>query len=304
MYVSICIATWNDVRYLPELFASIRAQSHKEVTVRLFDNGSADGETVSYILREEPHWLAGRSTKHIGNAGARNHLVRMALERFHGDPTEHVVLIAESNTVWHPDMITTLVRALEADSSVDAVQPKILRAFSERGDMDADAVQSDILDSTGGLWRSRFRLCDRGAGEMDRGQYDGDVRPVLVMNGVTMIRATALADVLVDGKMLDESFHDAAEHIDFALRFVRCGHPTQCVSSARAHRYRGFATELRDERLVQKVFHREGALHSVAPTTLRSAWRLRWKQWTLGRIFFDRSILTLREVRAAFRSRT
>jgi GT2 family glycosyltransferase len=300
MHVSICIATWNDVRYLPELFASIRAQTHTDVTVRLFDNGSADGETVPYILREEPHWLAGRSTKHIGNAGAKNQLVRMALERFHGDSSEHVVLLAESNTVWHPEMIATLVCALENDPMVDAVQPKILRAFSERGDMDADAVQSDILDGTGGVLLPRLRMCDRGAGEMDRGQYDENMDPVLMMNGVCMVRAAALADVLVDGKMLDESFEDAAEEIDFALRFVRCGHPTRCVPSARAHRYRGFATELRDARWFQKLIHRDASIRIVAPVSFRSFLALQWKQRTLGRIFSDRDILSLREVRAAF----
>ncbi len=303
MHVSICIATWNDVRYLPELFASIRAQTHTDVTVRLFDNGSADGETIPYILREEPRWLAGRSTKHIGNAGAKNQLVRMALERFHGDPSQHAVLLAESSTVWHPNMIATLVRALEREPSIDAVQPKILRAFSERGDMDADAVQSDILDSTGGVLLPRLRLRDRGAGEMDRGQCDDNVDPVLLMQSVVMIRALALADVLLDGKMFDESFGDAAEDIDFALRFVRCGHPTHCVSSARAHRYRGFATELRDARWLHKLMRDDASVRIVAPLSSRSWWTLRWKQWRLGGVFFDRDILSLREVRAAFRRR-
>lgn len=300
MHVSICIATWNDVRYLPELFASIRAQTHTDVTVRLFDNGSADGETVPYILREEPRWLAGRSTKHIGNAGAKNQLVRMALERFHGDPSQHVVLLAESSTVWHPEMIATLVRALEREPAVGAVQPKMLRAFSERGDMDADAVHSDILDSTGGILLSRLRMRDRGAGEMDHGQYDAHVDPVLLTHGVVMIRASALADVLLDGKMFDESFGDVAEEIDFMLRFVRCGHPTHCVPGARAHRYRGFATELRDARWFHKYLRDDASVRIVGPLTLRSRWALRWKQWRLGGVFFDRDILSLREVRAAF----
>lgn len=300
MHVSLCIATWNDVRYLPELFASIRAQSYTDVTVRLFDNGSADGETVSYILREEPRWLAGRSTKHIGTAGAKNTLVRMALERFHGDSSRHAVLLAESNTVWHPNMIATLVHALEENVDIDAVQPKVLRAFSERGDMDADAVQSDILDSTGGVLLSRLRIAERGAGEMDRGQYDANTHDILVTNGVALLRASALADVLVDGKMLDDTLMDVAEDIDFALRFVRCGHRAQCVPRAVAHRYRGFATELRGPRTIRSFF-RHNSMRGALPRSVQSAWMLRWKQWTLGRIFFDRTLRTLGEIRAQFR---
>lgn len=303
MHVSICIPTWNDVRYLSELFASIRAQTHTDVTVRLFDNGSADGETVPYILREEPHWLAGRSTKHIGTAGAKNQLVRMALERFHGDSAQHAILLAESNTVWHPTMIATLVQALEDDPSIDAVQPKILRAFSERGDMDTDAVHSDILDSTGGVLLSRLRVGDRGAGEMDRGQFDANMNPVLMTAGVTLVRADALADVLIDGKLFDESLGEIVEDCDVALRFVRAGHPTRCVPSARAHRYRGFATELRDVRWLRRLLHRDHVAPSGGSIAFRSLLALHWKQRRLRGVFTDRDILTLREVRAAFRPR-
>ena len=299
MHVSLCIATWNDARYLPELFASIRAQSYPHITVRLFDNGSADGETVPYILREEPRWLAGRSTKHIGTAGAKNTLVRMALERFHGDIRQHVVLLAESNTVWHPEMIATLVHALEERADIDAVQPKILRAFSERGDMDADAVQSDILDSTGGILPSGVRIHERGAGDMDNGQFDANAEDILLTNGIMMIRASALSDVMIDNKAFDEALGHIAEDHDIALRFVRCGHRTRCVPFARAHRYRGFATELRDARAVFPWVHRDP---SRLPFT--SVWNIWWKQWTLQRIFFDRTLRSLQAVRAQFRRRT
>lgn len=241
MHVSLCIVTWNDAGHLSDVFASIRAQTYSESTVRIFDDGSADGETVPFILREEPHWLAARSTKHVGRAVSNNQLVKLALERHKGDPAKHAVLFADSSTVWHPDMIEILVRALESDQAIHAVQPKIFRAFSERGEADVDTVQSDILDSTGGVLMPGYWLQERGAGEMDRGQFDVGFERILPTPGVFLIRADALHRLAFEGKVFDEALKLGDDGADFALRFARLGFTARYIPEACAHRYRGFA---------------------------------------------------------------
>ncbi|MEK9155333.1 MAG: glycosyltransferase [Patescibacteria group bacterium] len=239
MHVSVNIVTWNDRRYLPDLFASIRSQTYTDYTVRLLDNGSADGETVPYIMQNEPHWLAARSTKNQGSTGGYNQLMRLAMDRYTGDPTKHVMVFANSDTVWHHEMLENLVRALEERPDVDAVQPKVFRAYSERGDIDADSVKSDILDTTGMRVERGWRMLDRGAGEMDQGQYD-DKRDVFGPTGsVMMVRASALQDVAINGEMFDSDFFSYREDADFAWRFRRAGHETLFVPTAIAHHYRG-----------------------------------------------------------------
>lgn len=246
MHVSINILTWNDRRYLPELFGSIRQQTHGDVTVRLLDNGSSDGETVPYILQEEPRWLAARQTKNIGFAGGHNHLVKIALDRYVGDRADHAVLIANADMIWDSALIAELVKALEEHPEIDAVQPKVLRAYSERGDGDADTVKSDILDTTGMAVHRGWRCVDRGAGEMDSTQYDSQTDILAPTGTIFLIRASALQDVLIEGEFFDGAFFSYREDCDFAFRFRRAGHRTLFVPSARAHHYRGmFGAEKR-----------------------------------------------------------
>ena len=102
MHVSINIVSWNDRRYLPELFAAIRSQTHTDYTVRILDNGNPDGEALQYIMKNEPHWLAVRNTKNAGYAGGHNQLARIALDRYSGNPENHAILIANSDMDWDP----------------------------------------------------------------------------------------------------------------------------------------------------------------------------------------------------------
>ncbi|MFI3155248.1 MAG: glycosyltransferase [Methylococcaceae bacterium] len=246
MHVSINILTWNDRRYLPELFASIRNQTFTDFTVRLLDNGSSDGETVPYILQEEPHWLAARNTKNVGFAGGHNHLVRVALDRYSGDPADHAILIANADMIWNPTLLAELVKALEEHPEIDAAQPKLLRAYSDRVDADADTVLSDILDTTGMTVHKGWRMADRGAGEMDAGQYDQKTDILAPTGTIFLIRASALREAMIEGEIFDSEFFSYREDCDFALRFRCAGHRSLFVPSARAHHYRGmFGAEKR-----------------------------------------------------------
>ncbi len=238
MHISITIVSWNDRRYLPELFASIHSQTYTDYTVRMLDDGSADGESLEYIVKNEPHWLAVRNTKHQGFACGQNQLIRLACERYEGDVANHAILIAPADMDWHPDMLTELVRALNDHPEVDAVQPKVFRAYSERGD-DIDAVKSDILDSTGMVMRSGWRCASRGAGEMDSGAYDGAVDIFAPSGAVFLVRASALHHVMIHGEVFDGAFFLGGEYADFGWRFKRAGHTSLFVPLARAHHYRG-----------------------------------------------------------------
>ncbi|MFA6017880.1 MAG: glycosyltransferase [Patescibacteria group bacterium] len=269
MHVSLCITTWNDVGYLPNLFASIHAQTHKDITIRMFDNGSSDGETVQYILKNEPHWLVVRSTRYVGAAVARNQLIRIALERFHDDQSSHVVIFTESGMVLQPDMIANLLRTFEENPDIDLLQPKILRAFSERGDGDTDAVQSDIIDTTGRVILPWWRFADRGAGDMDRGQYDMNTDDILSASGILCMRARVLESLLYEGKVFDDILSERMGEIDFALRCARSGFVTKFDPSAKAHRYRGFATDLHKTRWLR--------LQRSSPDFIFDYWLLLWK---------------------------
>lgn len=241
MHVTVNILSWNDLRYLSDLFASLQAQTYKDVTVRVLANGSTDGAT-EYILREHPRLLAVRNVKNQGFAGGHNQLLRLALERS-VPGTEHAIMIMNTDMILAPNAIEELVKALEEHPETDAVQPKLLRAYAEHGETDVETVRSDILDTTGMVVHAGWRMADRGAGEMDNGQYDTKTDIFAPTGTMFMIRESALRDVMIDGEMFDGDFFAYREDCDFALRFRRAGHKSLFVPGARAHHYRGMFGE-------------------------------------------------------------
>ncbi len=284
MHISINIVSWNDRRYLPEVFAAIRSQTHKDFSVRILDNGNPDGEALQYIMQNEPHWLAVRNTRNTGFACGQNQLARLAMERYTGNPADHAILIASSEMDWAPTMLEELVKVLETHSEIDAVQPKIFRAFSERGDVESDAVKSDILDSTGMVLHKGWRTTDRGAGEMDKGQFD-DVTDIFGPSGALfLVRATALRDVMINDEVFDGDFFSFREDTDFALRFRRAGHKTFFAKAARAHHYRGmFGSEYQS--LWQRFRQRKMRRPSVAALATRNQLLMLAKDLTVGELF-------------------
>ena len=241
MHISINILTWNDLRYLPDLFRSVEAQTYKDVSVRVLDNGSGDG-TLEYIQKHHPQFLVARNVRNLGFAAGHNQLIRFAMERWgEADLSDKGVLILNADMILHERMLEELVNALKSDLTLGAVQPKLLRAFADvtLDDGVEQNVQSDILDTTGLVLRPNWRMEDRGAGEIDRGQYDAKLDLIGPTGTSALWRASALKDLAVNGEPLDSDFFAYREDCDLALRARRAGWPTRFVPSARAHHYRG-----------------------------------------------------------------
>lgn len=113
--VDILLATYNGGRYLPELLASLDAQTFTDFRVLVSDDGSSD-ETAS-ILR---NWAAGQSAQRVRilefpkRAGsARGNFARLLAS----SDADHV-LFADQDDVWHP---TKLARTLEALHHLEAL---------------------------------------------------------------------------------------------------------------------------------------------------------------------------------------
>ena len=240
MHVSVNVLTWNDLRYLPDLFASIGAQTYKDVTIRVLDNGSTDG-SLAYIQQHHPQYLVARNVRNQGFAGGHNQLIRFALERWGSDLEDKAILILNSDMILHERMIEELVVALKADPMLGATQPKLLRAFADitLDDGVEQNIKSDILDTTGLAMTKTWRMEDRGAGEIDTGQYDAKTDLIGATGTSALWRATTLKEMCIDGEPLDSDFFAYREDCDLAIRARRAGWKAAFVPSARAHHYRG-----------------------------------------------------------------
>ena len=238
MRVYVHILTWNDRRYLPDLFESLEAQTHKDLIVRVIDNGSNDG-SVEYLQEHFPRSIVGRNTRNQGFAGGHNQLFRYTFDHHDGEPA--AIMLVNADMILDSDAAERLVKTLTNDETLAAAAPKIYRAFGEHvGDEVLEqTVKSDILDSTGLRVHKGWRMTERGAGEIDQGQYDKHNDVFGPSGAMAMLRMEALRDISLEGEWFDGDFFAYREDCDLAWRLRRAGWATRFVPSAKAYHYRG-----------------------------------------------------------------
>lgn len=234
------ILVWNDRRYLSDLLASLTAQTHPNLTVRILDNGSTDG-SLDYLKERVPHAVVGRNVKNLGFAEGHNQLIRFTLGHLEQSAEEPFILVMNSDMILKESLVAELVRALASNPELGAVQPKLYRAFGEHvGDETLEETsQSDILDTTGLLVRPGWRMVDRGAGELDKGQYDQALDLFGPTGTMALFRVSALREVMEGDDFYDGDFFAYREDCDLAWRFRRLGWKTHFVPTAVAWHYRG-----------------------------------------------------------------
>ncbi|MBI4138770.1 glycosyltransferase family 2 protein [Candidatus Uhrbacteria bacterium] len=234
------IVTWNSRWYLPGLFASLDDQETREFTVTVVDNASNDG-TPTWLQEQRPDAVLLRNARNQGFARAHNQAITLALSRWeHQDLDRRYVLVANPDLEFSPGALRILTAYMEAHPSVGSCGPKLLRAFVN-ADIDpetAEATRSDQIDSMGlCIFKSR-RVVDRGAGEIDRGQYD-DAPEVFGLSGACVLyRASALLAAKTGEEFFDEDFFAYKEDVDLAWRLRSLGFDAHVVPNAVVWHYR------------------------------------------------------------------
>jgi GT2 family glycosyltransferase len=161
--VAVVIPSWNTIRLLPACLASLAGQGVAMETV-VIDNGSSDG-SLAYLEREDvPHVSLPRNT---GFTAAVNLGVARTMAP--------AVLVLNADTVLEGGAVRRLLEALEADSRLGGVQPRILQL--EAGAETPDSVEAARLYSAGQALTRDGRAYELGMGEAQgaRGGEAGEV---------------------------------------------------------------------------------------------------------------------------------
>ncbi|MBI5369722.1 glycosyltransferase family 2 protein [Candidatus Uhrbacteria bacterium] len=239
--LSIHIVAWNSMRFLPDLFKSLREQTYQDFTVLVIDNGSTDG--VEAFLREQyPQTTVLRNARNLGFAGAHNQGIRYALD--HWDPStykEDFILVTNPDLIFEPTCLERLMRDAANHPDVAVFGAKLRRAFGENQHDEAlqETIKSDLIDSTGLRAHKNRTVSDRGAGELDQGQYD-EKRDVFGISGaLALYRARALQEVRFEDEFFDADFFAYKEDVDLAWRLQEAGWKARFVPEAVAFHYRG-----------------------------------------------------------------
>jgi len=215
--VSVLITTYNSATLLERCLHSVIDQAYQPLEVIVVDNASEDG-TRDILARTEKIRVLYKENN-IGFAAAQNQAARSASGTW--------LLSLNPDVILDPNFISELVGTGEQHSRIGTVCGKLLR-----WNPTMTQPLTDVIDSTGIYFRRDLRHLDRGAEQLDRGQYDQYEYVFGATGAAALYRRTMLDDIMVEGEYFDEQFFAYREDADLAWRAQLRG--WQCVYTPKA----------------------------------------------------------------------
>jgi len=221
--VSVNIVTFNSAEDITACLKSLCQQTLKDLHVHILDNASADA-TLQRIEPFDVRYLL-RSPVNTGFCKAHNELIR----RFQSE----YVLFLNPDTILRPTFTEELVSALDARPDAASASGKLVR------------MDEKTLDSTGIIMLREQRHLDRGADQLDAGQFEKPEDIFGPSGAAALYRRKALDDAAIDGQFFDEDFFAYREDADLAWRCRLLGWNSIYVPTAVAQHRRRVTPERR-----------------------------------------------------------
>lgn len=204
--VAIAILNYNGRVLLEKYLGSMLQHKPKEIPLYIIDNGSSD-DSILYIEHHYPEVHIIRLRKNYGFALGYN----KGIAQIDSD----YIVIVNSDVLITSDWISPLIKTMQSDPLIFAVQPKIL-SISAPNYFEYAGAAGGFLDLL------RYPLC-RGRIidyiEQDQGQYDETIE-VFWATGAAMVVKTAVYKVLGG---FDGDYFAHQEEIDLCWRMKRIG---------------------------------------------------------------------------------
>ncbi|MGQ9904031.1 MAG: glycosyltransferase family 2 protein [Anaerolineae bacterium] len=207
--VDVVIPNWNGLRHLPNCLEALRAQNFSDFSIRVVDNGSADG-SVEWIRSRYPqvHLIANDANR--GFAAANNQAIRAGQSPY--------VATLNNDTIADPGWLAELVRALDEDPRRGMAAS--LMVFSERPTMINSA--GIAVDRLGIAW-------DRRGGQPVTESESAPTPVFGACAGAALYRRAMLDEI----GLFDEDFFAYLEDVDLAWRAQWAGWDAVYVPTAR-----------------------------------------------------------------------
>ena len=204
--VSVIIPHWNGIDVLSECLDSLKKTNFDFFEIIVSDNASSDG-SQAWVKENHPDIILVENDKNYGYAGGCNRGANLAKGKY--------LLFLNNDTIQDPNWLQPLVDRLESDSSIAAVQPKILNYYKR-----------DVFDYAGGSGGFMDIFCfpfARGRvflnQEKDTGQYD-EAQSCFWASGTAMM---VRKNIFESAGKFDETFFAHMEEIDLCWRFQAMG---------------------------------------------------------------------------------
>lgn len=202
--VAVCIVSFHAARDLPRCLAAVEGQTRVPDEIVVVD--SASGDSSAAVARAELGG-AGRvleMPENRGFAGAANLAI---------DETESSWILLLNPDAWpRPDYLEQLLVRVENRMAlrIGAVTGRLMR--------EPTSSAARRLDSCGIELRPTWRHLDRGAGEIDRAQFNSAERVFGATGAASLFHRQALEDVAFDDGVFAPEFHSYREDAELCFR--------------------------------------------------------------------------------------
>jgi GT2 family glycosyltransferase len=227
------MTTYNSAAVLELCLNSVAALDYAPLEVIIVDNASTDA-TRDILHRFEDRFRVIYNQENRGFAGGQNQAIRAAS----GD----WIVSLNPDVFVPPNFLSELIPAAEIDGWVGMLSAKLLRWQPEQSEQ-----RSRIIDSTGIYFTRNLRHFDRGAEEIDRGQYDHPEYVFGATGAAAAFSRRMIADVSIDGEFFDEDFFAYREDADLCWRAQLMGWKCLYVPAAVAWHIRRVTPERREQ---------------------------------------------------------
>ena len=222
--ITIIIVARNHLGHLGDCLKSVMNLGYPHVEIILADNDSTDG-SADFVQQKFPSVRVLRLDKNYGFAGGNNKAIKQAK----GD----YIFLLNPDTKVESDCINKLVEIMEKDKGIGICMPKMLM-FDE----------PSVINSTGIIGNSILQGRDRGAWELDCGQYDREKQILGACGAAMFIRRNLFEKT----GYFDRLYFTYYEDLDFSMRTWWNGYKVNFVPQAIVyHKYRPFRKDILNE---------------------------------------------------------
>ncbi len=230
--IAVILVDWNGIEVTRECLRSLSfmdTSTEYDVKVLLVDNGSED--PLQPLLQEEyPNVIFFRSEKSLGFTGGKNIALRYSIE----NDFEYTVLLNNDTTV-RQDFITYLFDAMESNTSIGIVQPKIFFQHSIRK-----------LWNAGNLYFKWFGITKTiGYGKKTLIEFNSTMLMPWATGCCMMIRNSLFKK---DGlSLLNEHYETYYEDVEFSFRVRKLGYLICFIPKAIVYHIAGHIQNAKEE---------------------------------------------------------
>ena len=224
LLVSIIIVTRNHLEHLEDCLKSVMNLGYPHLEIILADNNSTDGGP-DFVQKKFPYVKVLRFNKNYGFAEGNNRAIKIAS----GD----YIFLLNPDTKLESDCINRLLETMEEDKNIGICMPKMLM-FNE----------PSVINSTGIIANEVLQGRDRGAWELDCGQYDMENQILGACGAAMFIRRNLFERI----GYFDRLYFAYYEDLDFSIRAWWAGYRVNFVPEAIVyHKYRPFRKDVLNE---------------------------------------------------------